>query len=467
MAKIDIGALERAVPGGVVQAGQEGYDEGRSVWNARFDSRPAAVARCRNGEDVAAVVRFVRDGDVPLAVKGGGHSNAGKSAAQGGVLLDCSLMKGVRVDTRGRTVLVEAGVRQREVDAAVQPHGLATAGGTCSSVGVAGLTLGGGSGYLSRKHGLVVDNLLAADVVTAEGRLVRASEDENADLFWAIRGGGGNFGVATAFEFRLHEVGPEVLAGQVMHRFDGAGDLLRHYRDYMAAAPESVQCYAAVLRVPPVDPFPRELHGHLALDFVVFNAETGAAGEAALRPLVEHGQPFLKAVGPQPYVAVQQTFDAGLPSGQRYDSRSHFFAHLDNSLIEVITSHAEGMVGPFTLAYLEPRGGAESRVGPSAMAYPHRDAAYGFQIQAGWTEPGQDEEILEWMTAFHAALEPHATGGVYVNLLGPGEDDRVPAAYGANYARLVELKTKWDPDNLFRANCNIPPKGSPGTRVLD
>jgi FAD/FMN-containing dehydrogenase len=457
MGSINSEELAAAVTGQVLRAGDQGYDECRRVWNARFDRRPSVIVRCRETRDVMAAVSFARKHGLQLAVKGGGHSNAGHSTVEDGLLIDLSLMKGVSVDARARTAHVEPGVKWREFDSAAQQHALATTGGTVSSVGVAGFTLGGGSGYLVRKHGLAIDNLLSADVVTAKSKLVHASADDNPDLFWALRGGSGNFGIVTRFEFRLHEVGPQVLAGQIMHRFNGSGDLLRSYRDFMASAPEEVQCYAFFLRVPPVEVFPRELHGKVALDFVVFHAAAGPRAEAALEPLLDLGDPFFSVVAPQPYTTVQQTFDFGLPEAQLYASRGHYLARLSDEVIDTLTSHVAGMCGPFTAAYFEPLGGAFARVEPSATAFPHRDAAFNFHIQAGWTDPSQEDEVMGWTEGFHQAMARHATGGVYVNLLGHDEADRVSAAYGDNYARLAELKKKWDPDNLFRINPNIAP----------
>jgi FAD/FMN-containing dehydrogenase len=457
MTSIKTEGLAAAVKGQVLRAGDEGYDETRKVWNGRFDRRPSVIVRCREARDVVAAVGFAREQGLELAVKGGGHSNAGHSTVEGGLLIDLSLMKGVAVDVRAETARVEPGVKWREFDSVAQQHGLATTGGTVSSVGVAGFTLGGGSGYLVRKHGMAIDNLLSADVVTADGRVVRASADENPDLFWALRGGSGNFGIVTCFEFHLHHVGPQVLAGQVMHRFNGSGDLLRSYRDFMSSAPEDVQCYAFFLRVPPEEVFPRELHGQLALDFVVFHAATGPRAEATLEPLLDYGEPFFSVVAPQPYTTVQQTFDFGLPGGQFYGSRGHYLASLGDEVIDTVTSHLPGMCGAFTAAYFEPLGGAFARVEPSATAFPHRNAAFGFHIQSGWTDPGQEDEVTAWTEGFHQAMGRHATGGVYVNLLGHDEADRVSAAYGDNYARLVELKKKWDPDNFFRINPNIAP----------
>ena len=455
MAKIDIEMLSAAVNGETLTRDDPGYEEACAVWNARATGRPAAVVRCQSAVDVQAVVDLAAREGLLLSVKGGGHAYAANTVAQGGLLIDLTPLKEVTVDVERQTARVGAGVKWRGLDEATQAHGLATTGATVSTVGVSGFTLGGGTGYLVRRHGLAIDNLLSAEVVTADGRIVRASTDENEDLFWAIRGGGGNFGVVTNFQFQLHEVGPRVLAGQIMHHFEDAGELLRIYRDYMVNAPETVQVYPFILRVPPIDDFPEALHGKLALDFVVFHLDPD--GEVDLRPLTEAGEPFFSFVGPQPYTEVQQSFDAGLPAGQRYASRAHYLDNLSDAAIETITTHAPDLVGPFSVAYLEPLGGAAGRVEPTATAFPHRDADHGFHILAGWSEPEQDEEVQAWADRFHKAMAFHATGGVYVNLLGQGEAQRVTDAYGDNYQRLAELKAKWDPHNLFKVNHNIQP----------
>lgn len=455
MSRNNIEQLTEAVSGEVAWPDDKGYDESRSLWNARFDRRPSVVIRCHNVRDVKAAVDVARDEQLQLSVKGGGHAYAANTVGEGSLLIDLSPMKDIAVNPNLKRVRVEPGVNWGELDQATQKYGLATTGSTVSTVGVAGYTLGGGTSHLVRKHGMAIDNLISVEIVTANGKILQANNEKNSDLFWALRGGGGNFGVVTAFEFQLHEVGPEVLAGQIVHRFEDTGDLLRFYRGFMAKAPEALQCYAFILRVPPIDVFPEEYHGQLALDFVVFHIDPAAKEE--LLPLLEFGDPFLSAVGPQPYTSVQQSFDAGLPAGQRYESRAHYLAGVTDEVIDTITTHASGLVGPFTVAYLEPLGGAVGRVDPTATAFAHRDASYSFHILAGWTDAGQDDEVLAWAKAFHEEMALHSTGGVYINLLGSGEQDRVRAAYGANYDRLVELKNKWDPENLFLSNHNIPP----------
>ncbi len=455
MTELNTEALAAAVSGEVLRPGDADYDEARRVWNVRFDGRPAAVVRCADAEDVRSAVRFAHRGGLQLSVKGGGHAYAANTVGDDGLLVDLSRMKGLTVDPEAKTARVEPGVTWGEFDQAAQQHALATPGGTVSTVGVAGLALGGGAGYLSRKHGMTIDNLLSADVVIADGGLIRASLEENADLFWALRGGGGNFGVVTSFEFKLHELGPEVLAGQIVHRFDDARDVLRLYRDFMDEAPDEIQCYAFVLRVPPIDVFPKEFHGELAIDLVVFHTDVG--GEESLRPLLDFGDPILAFVARQAYTEVQQAFDASLPAGHRYESRAHYFTALSDEALEAFTANVNELPGPFTVAYFGAEGGAIGHVSGSATAFPHRDAAYSLHVLAGWTDPDRDTQVTAWARQLHEAMSPYATGGVYVNLLGTGEQERVEAAYGANHHRLRELKRQWDPANLFRMNHNIKP----------
>jgi FAD/FMN-containing dehydrogenase len=457
MPEIDIPKLSQAIAGEVVKPGDQGYDEARSVWNARFDRRPELIARCREASDVQTAVRFARQQGLEVSVKGGGHAYAANTVGEGGLLIDLSRMRTIAIDLGTKTARVGPGVTWGELQSATEPQGLAPVGGTVSTVGVAGFTLGGGSGYLSRKYGMGVDNLLSAEVVTAHGERVAASETENPDLFWALRGGGGNFGVVTGFELQLHEVGPEILTGQIVHRFEEASKVLRLYRDFMDRAPDEVQCYAFILRIPPIPEFPKESHGQLAVDLVVFHPDPTA--EKVFRPLLDFGDPILAFTQPQALSELLRAFDAGLPAGQRYESGAHDFRVLSDEAIDAFLSQIGSLPGEFTMAYLGAGGGAIGRIDPAATAFPHRDAPYGYHLMAGWTRSAQDSEVTQWISRFQQAMTPYATGGVYVNLLGTNEQDRVPAAYGVNYERLVELKKKWDPDNLFRMNHNIQPSG--------
>lgn len=449
--------LEARLRGSVLRPDDDGYDEARSMWNGRFERRPALVARCASSEDVAAAVRFARDEGMELSVKGGGHSYAGNTVIEDSLLVDLSALDSVEVDAEARRAVVGGGARWGAVDAATQEHGLATVGGTVSTVGVAGFTLGGGSGWLTRKHGLALDNLRGAEVVTASGDIVRADDDENADLFWALRGGSGNFGVVTAFEFALHPVGPEVLAGQVFYPFERAKELLRFYRDYFLDAPDELMCYPFFIRVPPIELFPELFHGELALDFVI--AYIGPVEEAHehLDPFRKLGDPFLDLVAPQPYLTLQQAFDAGMPGGNRWYSRSQQLDELSDRAIDTLVDSLAPFPGELTTAYLGPHDGAVSRVPSDATAYAHRSSAHELHVFPGWLDPTHDTDNIAWANQVHDAMRPFGNDRVYVNLLGDMEAERIPRAYADNYQRLVELKGKWDPDNLFHGNHNIPP----------
>jgi FAD/FMN-containing dehydrogenase len=451
--------LSRHVTGQVLAPKDAGYDEARRVWNARFDRRPALIVRCAAAGDVAPALGFAREEGLELAVKSGGHDYAGCSSCEGGLLIDLSPMTSVSIDAQSRRARVQPGATWAAFDRSAQAFGLATTGGTVSSVGVAGFTLGGGEGWLTRKHGLAVDNLVAADVVTAAGESVRASADENADLLWALRGGGGNFGVVTSFEYALHPVGPEVLAGQVIYPSERAPELLRAFRDFFADAPDEIGCYVFFLRIPPIPAFPAELHGRLVLDFVASYAGPIAAGEAALAPLRRLGAPIADTVGPVPYVALQQAFDAGMGPGQRWYSRSQYLDRLSDQAIAAVIDHLEPFPGEATTVYLGAQGGAIGRVAKDATAFPHRSAAFSIHAFPGWKSREQDDEIMAWTRRLHDAVAPHANGGVYVNMLADDENSRVRAAYRDHYDRLVALKKKWDPENLLRHNHNIDPSG--------
>jgi FAD/FMN-containing dehydrogenase len=450
-------ALRSQVRGEVIAPGDGAYDAARATWNGRFDRRPAVIVRCEGAADVAIALDFARTHALAPAIKGGGHDYAGNSASEGGLVVDLSPMNEVIVDAVARIARVGAGARWGDVDRATQALGLATPGGTVSTVGVAGFTLGGGVGHLARRHGLACDNLVAAQVVTADGRVLRASADENPSLFWAIRGGGGNFGVVTAFEFRLHEVGPQVLAGQVIYRFEDAARVLRGYRDFMADAPDAIQCWAFLLRLPPLPVFPEALHGQPVLDLLVFHAGDVEDAARDVLPLRRFAEPVLDAIEAQPYCALQQAFDAGMPKGQRWYSRAHYLRALPDAAIETLLEHGARLPGEFTTVYLGGEGGAVGRIAGSATAFPHRDAAFSLHVFPGWSDPGDDADIMRWAREVHRAMAPHATGGVYVNMLAEDESDRIGAAYGANYERLAEIKRRWDPDNLFRGNHNIRP----------
>jgi FAD/FMN-containing dehydrogenase len=448
-----VSALAAGLRGQLLRPGDAGYDAGRTVWNAMIDRRPALIAHCLGVADVIAAVGFARDHGLPVAVRGGGHSVAGTAVADGALVVDLSPMKGIRVDPAARTVRAEGGVTWAELDAETQAFGLATTGGTVSATGVAGLTLGGGLGWLMRCYGLACDNLCSVDVVTADGRLLTASADEHPDLFWGLRGGGGNFGVVTSFEFALHEVGPTLVAGPLFHPLPAAREVLRHYRDLVPTWPDALTCHAAILTSPEGAQLAALLPAYIGpLD----------TGEAAVRPLRAIGSPAADLVGPIPYRALQTMFDAAFPAGRRNYWKSGFLRGLDDGAIDVLVDGYSRAPSPYCALFLEHYGGEACRVPPDATAFPHRSAPFNLIVLAAWDDPTQDGANLAWAREVWAAMQPHAVDGVYVNYLSDVRqegENRVGAAYGLNYARLAALKQTYDPTNRFRSNQNIAPAG--------
>jgi FAD/FMN-containing dehydrogenase len=451
--------LREGFRGELLQPEDEGYDAARRIWNAMIDKRPGLIARCRGVADVKSAVDFARENDVLLAVRGGSHNVAGKAVCDGGVVIDLSGMRGVRVDAAGRTARAQGGALWGDLDRETQVVGLATTGGLVSTTGIGGLTLGGGLGWLARMHGTSSDNLLSADVVTADGDLVTASVSENGDLFWGLCGGGGNFGVVTSFEYRVHPVGPEVLAGAIFHPGERAGDVLRFFRDYVADAPDELTVIAAMSIAGPAPFLPEEAHGKLAVALAVCYLGDLAEGERVLAPLRSFGEPLADVVGPMPYTALQSMFDQSYPEGRRNYWKSHFMDDLSDEAIEVVIEHASRMASPSSF-YFEHVGGEINRIGEDVTAFGHRDATFDFAILAAWTDPAEDDEHVGWARDFWTAIEPFSMGTVYVNNLGEESEDRVRAAYTPEkYERLVALKDKYDPTNLFRLNQNIRPSG--------
>jgi FAD/FMN-containing dehydrogenase len=447
--------LAQALTGALVRPGDEDYERARTIWNARFDRRPDGIAQCESAADVVEAVRFASEHGLLVAVRGGGHDYAGNSVCDGGLVIDLSRMRGVRVDPGSRTARVQGGARWRDVGAAAEPHGLAGTGGTVSTVGVGGYTLGGGFGHLSRQRGLAVDNLLSAEVVTSRGEIFRASETENADLFWALRGGGGNFGVVTEFLLQLHPIPPEVLVSQVIYPMADAGKALAAYRDVAEKLPVETTCYAFFIHVPPLPELPAEHHGEVAIDLVTVHTGDPAEGRALIEPLRSLGAPIADTTDTQPFENVQQMFDPGVPPGLRWYSRGLELDALSDEGLSTLVGHAARMPGPYTMVYLMPGGGAIREVPPDATAYCHRFAAYSFHILAGWSEAAGDEANMTWVRLFHEEMAPHAREGIYGNLLAEDEGHRVKEAYGENFERLLAIKRRWDPDNLFRMNHNL------------
>ena len=451
---MNVRELVKVVEGQVILPREAEFDACRRVWNARFDRAPDLVVKCLTPSDVAASVRWAVAHDVPLFVRGGGHSYAGHTVGAGGLLLDLRPMSGIKVRAEERRVTVQAGATWEAVDSTTQHYGLATTGPTVSSVGVAGSPLGGGTGWLSRVFGHSVDNLVSAELVTAQGTIVTASADTEPELFWGLRGAGQNLGIVTSLEFELHEVGPEVLAGQIIYPFDEAERMLAAFAEFMTTAPDELQCLPFTFRVPPVDAFPAELHGHPVLDFVVFHTDPTAVD--AVAPLRSLGTAILDAVGPMQYTDVQRSFDANLPAGQRYYSTAHDLAGLTDGAIADFARFVRASEGAFTASYFEPHGGAVGRVGATATAMGGRNAGYGFHVIAGWPDANDDAAVMGWARKFSKTMSAHATGGVYVNLIADDEDDRIPSAF-SDPGRVAALKRAWDPANVLHGNHNVVP----------
>ena len=452
-------SLADRLAGEVIAPGDPRYDEVRSVWNALVDRRPAAVCRCTSTGDVIEALAFARRRGLAVAVRGGGHDVAGNGVCEGGLVLDLSPMRAVTVDAEARTARAEAGATWGEFDAATGAFGLATTGGQVSTVGVAGLTLGGGVGWLKRRHGLACDNLLAADVVTADGRVVRASERDNSELFWGLRGGGGNFGVVTSFEFRLHPV-DQVLGGMVIWSADQTKDVLRFYRTWARGYPDDLTTLVVITTAPPAPFIPEALRGAPIVAVAVCYAGDEQAGTAALAPLREFGSPAVDLVQPMPYPALQKLFDDSVPSGLCSYWGGEWLQEPTDEAIDTIVSWCTRATSPLTQFHINHTEGAVARVPEEATAMSHRSAPYLMNIVSVWPPSEKPEGHISWTRGFWEAMRPFSAGGVYVNYLNVEGEERTRAAYSPrNWERLVALKREWDPENVFRANQNISPGG--------
>ncbi|MGH6896865.1 MAG: FAD-binding oxidoreductase [Geminicoccaceae bacterium] len=439
--------------------GDAGYDEACRIWNAMIARRPALVVRPRDAGDVAGCIRFVRDNGLPLSIRGGGHNIAGTALCDGGVMIDFSTRKDVEVDPSTRQVRVQPGAAWADVDRATQPFGLIVPGGIVSATGVAGFTLGGGFGWVSRRYGLAADNLRAAEIVTAGGQVRRASAEENADLFWAIRGGGGNFGVVTAFEFEAQPHGPEVVAGLVLHPMDRAKEVLALFREATANAPDGL-CHLLFMRkAPPLPIIPEEAHGAPVAGIAVCYSGPLEEGEELVAPIRRFGKPLADTIGRKPFALHQQFLDAGQPFGRRYYWKSEYLDALPAAADAALIGHAEAITSPHSAMLTMHLGGAAARMPEDQTAVGGRRAEFVFNVQGAWEDAAEDSRHVAWVRDFWSAMRPFASGGTYVNFLTEdAEEERIRAAYGAElYARLARIKRKYDPDNLFRSNQNIRP----------
>ena len=455
-----IEALGGQLRGRLLNDADESYNEARSIWNGMVDRKPGLIVRCAGAADVVGAVRFARDNGLLVSVRGGGHNIAGNAVCDGGLMIDLSQMKSVRVDKVALRAWVEPGATLSDVDKETQAFGLAVPTGINSTTGIAGLTVGGGFGWLTRKFGLTIDSLVSADVVTADGELVRASATDNPDLFWALRGGGGNFGVVTAFEFQLHRVGPDVLAGLVVHPFEDAKTVFAEYRAALETAPDELTCWTVMRQAPPLPFLPAEWHGKEVLILAMCYCGNIQEGEKATARLRGIGRPIADVVGPVPFTAWQSAFDPLLTPGARNYWKSHDLAVLSDEAIDILLKAIKELPGPECEVFVAHVGGAAGRVALEKTAFPQRNSHFVMNVHARWREAQQDNACISWARALYERMGPHATGTAYVNFMPSDEADRVEAAYGENYRRLAEVKQRYDPHNLFRMNQNVKPKAA-------
>ncbi len=453
--------LKAKLRGELILPDSPGYDEARTIWNAMIDKRPAAIVRCKDVTDVVTAVNFARETGMVVAVRGGGHNIAGNALCDDGLVIDLSRLKAVRVDSFARRAFVGPGATLGDVDRETQAFGLATPLGVNSTTGIAGLTLGGGFGWLTTHHGMTVDNLVSARVVTAEGRTLRASAEDNSDLFWALRGGGGNFGIVTEFEFQLHPVGPDVLAGLVVYPLSEAGAVLQQLRDFLASAPSNLNVWTVLRQAPPMPFLPTDVHGREIVALAIFYFGDLEKGKQLIAPLRTFGNSLGEHIAVQPYATWQQAFDPLLTPGARNYWKSHNFSALPDALFDTVLDYAGRLPSPHCEIFIARLGGAAGLVAPDATAYGNRDANYVMNVHGRWETPAEDAACIGWARDFFHAAAKHATGGVYVNFMTNDGVDRIASAYGSNYARLARVKAKYDPTNFFNINQNITPAQGP------
>ncbi len=464
---LDSIALEQlagSVKGEVIAPGSDEYERARTVFNAMVDRHPAAIVKCRDPHDVIAVVELARVRAAEVSIRAGGHGVTGSQITEGGVVIDLTEMKRIHIDPEARVARAQAGVTWGELDAASQEHGLAVTGGRVPSTGIAGLTLGAGSGWLERKLGYTCDNLLEADIVTADGRFLRCNREENAELFWALKGGGGNFGVVTQFTYRLHPVGPMIYGGMLVFPPFAGREIAQAYRAFMETAPDEVGGALAFLTAPPAPFVPEEARGKPAVGIIATYAGDAEEGERVLQPLKDLG-PAVDMVGPMPYMGAQQLLEPGNPHGNRHYWKADLMDELSDGAIDLICDAGMRMVSPLTVALFQPLGGAVARVPQGATALGRRDARWAYHVLSQWTDPADDERNVEWTRDLATSLEPHSSGGVYITFTSDSGDDRVQDVYRSHYDRLVAIKDRYDPGNMFHLGQNIRPSAEAAARA--
>lgn len=442
-----IDAFSGAVGGKLIAPADPEYHSARRIWNASIDKHPGLIVRCAGAADVVKAVKFGRENDLVVSIRGGGHNVAGRALSDDGLVIDLSSMRAVFVDPAKGTARVQGGATLGDLDRETHAFGLAVPAGVVSRTGIAGLTLGGGVGWLVRKYGLTCDNVLSFEIVTADGNLLTVSGDENTDLFWALRGGGGNFGVVTSFLFRAYPV-TNVLGGMIVHARDRARDVIRHYRDFMTSAPEDLTAYAALITTP---------DGHPAVAVIACFCGDPAEGKRVLRPLREFGSPLMDAVQLVPFPVMQKLLDGAFPEGTYNYWKSDFLREMSDEAIDLIVTHANKMKSPLSAVVIEYYGGAAGRIGISQTAFAQRQAEYDIGYMAQWTDPAEKDVHVAWARDMAEALRPHTSGGHLLNFLGEESPDMIQAAFGPNYARLTQVKKKYDPTNFFSINQNVKP----------
>lgn len=449
--------LKGKVKGKVILPTDPGYNETRKIWNAMIDRRPAVIVQCAYAADVPHAISFARDSGLEISIRGAGHNIAGNAVCDDGVMIDFSKMRNVHVDAEKRLAHVEPGATLGDVDKATQAHGLATPLGINSTTGIAGLTLGGGFGWLTRKYGMTVDNLVSAEMVTADGGQIRVSDKENTELFWAIRGGGGNFGVVTRFEFKLYPVGPEITAGLLVFPFDQARQVLKKYREFAISAPEEINVWVILRKAPPLPFLPANVHGKEVVVLAVFYAGDNTEAQKLIEPLRSFGDAHGEHIGAQPYAQWQQAFDPLVTPGARNYWKSHNFSELSDGALDSIIQFAGKLPTPQCEIFLALIAGASNRISADATAYGHRDTKIVLNVHGRWDDSADDKRCVVWARDFFKASAPYASAGAYVNFMTEDEVDRIAAAYGSNFARLAQIKRKHDPGNIFHLNQNIKP----------
>lgn len=452
-----IDTLKKQLRGNILLPDDPDYEEARRIWNAMIDRRPAGIVQCAGVADVMLSVRVARDNDLLVSVRGGGHNIAGTAIRDDSLMIDLSGMKSVHINPDSRRAYVEPGASLGDFDHEAQAFGLATSLGINSTTGVAGLTLGGGFGWLTRKYGLTVDNLVSVEIITADAKRIRASADENPDLFWAIRGGGGNFGIVTMFEFQLHPVGPEILAGFIVYPLEQAETVLTEYRRFVDNLHEDLNVWVILRQAPPLPFLPEDVHGKGVVVLALFFDGDPVQGMSIIKPLLRFGQPYGDHIGPMPYSAWQKAFDPLLAPGSRNYWKSHNFSELSDAAIATAIEYAGKLPSAQCETFIGLLGGQASLVAPDATAYYARDTKFVMNMHARWESAEEDEACISWAREFFVRVEPYATGSVYVNFMTEEEVERIPSAYGVNQNKLEQIKRKYDPDNFFRVNQNIKP----------